>query len=209
MSEVTAPWEWDCGCGLRNGADHAFCWGCGKPAHTGRRTTRQMGVGAAPPATHQGPPPPWASATHPEAQPMTGPFTGPPAATFCTPFRIVDERGRTVLAVDSGPEGARLHLCNNAGTPVVSISVVENGGAVTVCNGVANKVVVITATPEGGAVGVSARNGETRSLLGADATGGFVGVCNPNGSRAAQLRGSSAGGQLSLFDAQGRPYTEA
>lgn len=197
MSEATAPWEWDCGCGLRNGADHAFCWGCGKPAHAGQRVHSHLGLAA----PVQAPPPPWAAATHPDRLQTAGPLTGPTPATFSTPFRIVDERGRLVLAVDSGPEGARLQLCNTAGTPVVTISVVEGGGAVTVANNGAHDVAIVTATPEGGAVGVSTRNGDSRALLGADANGGFVGVRHPNGARAAQLRG----GQLSLFDDQGRP----
>ena len=111
MSVAAAPWEWDCPCGLRNNVEHAFCMGCGRPAVAGRI----MATGAAV-----------------DYQP--GPMTAPPTATFTAPFCVVDQRGRSVLTVDAGPEGARLSLCNAAGHPVVTISVVEGGGALIVSN---------------------------------------------------------------------------
>jgi hypothetical protein len=182
MSVGAAPWEWDCSCGLRNNVEHAFCMGCGRPAVAGRITATGVAV------TYD-----------------TGPMTAPPTATFTTPFRVVDQRGRTVLAVDAGLEGARLSLCNAAGTPVVTVSVVEGGGALIVANSGGRAVVSLSATPEGGAVGVQSADGEPRAILGADAEGGFTGVSSPGGARAAQLRGTPGGGRIVLYDQHGRP----
>lgn len=182
MSVAAAPWEWDCPCGLRNNVEHAFCMGCGRPAVAGRVTASGAAV------RHD-----------------SGPMTAPPTATFTTPFCVVDPRGRTVLSVDSGPEGARLSLCNAAGHPVVTISVVEGGGAMIVSNSGGRAVVTLTATPDGGAVGVHSASGEPRAILGTDAEGGYAGVSSPGGARAAQLRGSPEGGRIILYDQHGRP----
>lgn len=182
MSVAAAPWEWDCPCGLRNNVEHAFCMGCGRPAVAGRVVHSGAAVSYDP-----------------------GPMTAPPTATFTTPFRVVDPRGRTVLAVDAGLEGARLSLCNAAGTPVVTVSVVEGGGALIVANSGGRAVVHLSATPEGGAVGVQSVNGEPRAILGAEAEGGYAGVSSPGGARAAQLRGTPDGGRIVLYDQHGHP----
>lgn len=182
MSVAAAPWEWDCPCGLRNNVEHAFCMGCGRPAVAGRI----MATGAAV-----------------DYQP--GPMTAPPAATFTAPFCVVDQRGRTVLTVDAGPEGARLSLCNAAGDPVVTVSVVEGGGALIVSNNGGRAVVALSATPDGGAVGINSASGEPRAILGTDAFGGFAGVSSAGGARAAELRGAPDGGRIILYDQHGRP----
>ena len=182
MTVSAAPWEWDCPCGLRNNVEHAFCMGCGRPAVAGRIITSGAAV------TYD-----------------SGPMSAPPTATFTTPFRVVDPRGRTVLAVDAGLEGACLSLYNAAGTPVVTISVVDGGGALIVANGGGRAVVNLTATPDGGAVGVHSASGEPQAILGSDAEGGYAGVSSPGGARAAQLRGTPNGGRIILFDQHGRP----
>lgn len=181
MSGPSTPWEWDCACGLRNNVEHAFCMGCGRPAVAGRLS----GGGVV---------------DYP-----SGPMSAPPTATFTTPFRVVDQRGRTVLTVDAGLEGTRLSLCNASGTPVVTISVVDGNGALIVANSGGRAVVNLAATPDGGAVGIQSATGEPRAILGSDAEGGYAGVSSPGGARAAQLRGTPEGGRIVLYDQHGRP----
>ncbi|MCC2669182.1 MAG: hypothetical protein K0Q72_1653 [Armatimonadetes bacterium] len=185
MSVTPAPWEWDCACGQRNNAEHAFCWSCGRPSHAGRMGSTYAGGSAFSPHPH--------------------PMTAPPTATFTTPFHVVDERGRLVMSVESGPNGGVLNLCNGKGTPVVSIRVVEGGGAVIVTNDGGRAVVSLASTRDGGAVGVNASTGEPRAALGTNEAGGYVGVSAPGVTRSAQIRGAADGGRLVLYDARGRP----
>lgn len=186
MSVTPAPWEWDCACGLRNSAEHAFCFGCGRAARSAHPGAAYLGS----PTAHGVKPPP---------------MTAPPTATFTTPFHVVDERGRLVMSVDSGPAGGVLNLCNGSGTPVVSIRVIEGGGAVVLTTDGGRAVVTLSSTSEGGAVGVSNRTGEPRAVMGTDQSGGYVGVSAPGGARSAQIHGTAEGGRLVLYDAQGRP----
>lgn len=144
------------------------------------------------------------------------------------PFRVVDNRGRQLMRVDTVPGGPRVLVFDEHGRNAVMLSSTENGGAASVWNPAKQVTVSIGNNNAGGLIGVSSRMGRTVGALALvgdqvgfqlndpktgntvlklydDDHGGAIGVYSRVGKVVAGLTSAEFGGALMLATPSGKP----